>query len=481
MYNEPMLDLKNIKKVHFTGIKGVGMTALACIAKDYGLSVTGSDTNENFVTDEILQKKGIEWSPGFSAQKIENLKADLLIYTAAHSGEENIEVIKAAHLQIPVMSQGQALGVFTQSKSTISIAGVGGKTTVTALLATIFENAGEYPSFMIGAGEIPSLEYPGKFNPKGKVFIIEADEYQCSPTNHNPKFYYQNPKVIVLPNLAFDHPDVYKDEIKTLQTFKEFITRIPLDGVLIANIDSPMIKQLIHNLDIPVITYAINSQANYQITNITTDNLKTSFTLNDNSGNSKTYVTNLIGEMNIKNTVAAIIVSKIFKISDDLIQDGILKYKSLKRRLEKVAQINSTILLDDYAHHPDELKATLQALKANYKDKKIIAIFQPHTYSRTRALLNDFAHSFKQADEVLITPIFASARETNNNEITSETLVNEISKYHRQVKLVKDCGQCKDYLNLDKIKNSIIITIGAGDIYKWNQELIPAIKNIYDR
>jgi UDP-N-acetylmuramate--alanine ligase len=170
---------------------------------------------------------------------------DLVIYTAAHKGEDNPQVLEAKKLGIPVLSQGEAVGLFQKTMTGISVAGVGGKTTTTALLATIFDRAGKNPSYMIGVGDVPSLDFTGSYNSNGDIFITEADEYACSPTNLKPKFYYQKPRVIIIPNLAFDHPDIYKSEEETMSVFAEFANSIGEDGILIVNYDCQKVRELI--------------------------------------------------------------------------------------------------------------------------------------------------------------------------------------------------------------------------------------------
>lgn len=487
------MNLQNLKKIYFTGIKGVGMTALACIAKDFGMEVGGSDVGDSFVTDQILQKKGISIDKGF---KIDNINSriehkstsdlpekdviDLLVYTAAHQGENNPEVKAAKYLNIPSLTFGEALGRFFNTKSTgISVAGVGGKTSTSAMLTTVLENAQQNPSYMIGVGEIPSLDFPGKYNHQGSVFISEADEYACSTTNHNPKFYYQNPQLIILTNLAFDHPDIYKDKQHTLQTFFDFACKLPADGKLIANLDSQMVQDLLIMLrasdkfEGKIITYGENPLADWQLVDYVIKNQQAYLTIDDPDDERYQLKLNIPGIYNAKNAIATLIASIELKLDLQQVQFGLLKFIGTKRRFEKIGENGSNLFYDDYAHHPDEIKVTLKAARKWFDNKKIITIFQPHTFSRTKALFQNFVNSFEDSDQTIILDIFPSAREPFDDSINSQMLTKAIQEQypHQKISYAKDFDQVLDLLQLEKLQNTVVITMGAGDVYKLHQKI----------
>ena len=462
-------DLKDIKKIHFVGIKGVGMTPLACIAKDFGMEVSGSDVEEKFVTDQVLEKKKITCEIGFRPTVVEEGRPDLVVYGAAHQGENNPEVKKAKKLGIAVLTQGEVLGLFFNRQLGISICGVGGKTTTAAMLATILEKADFHPSYMVGAGSVSSLAFPGKYDKRGKIFITEADEYACSVKDKTPKFCYQKPKMIILTNLAFDHPDVYHDEEETLRVFKNFIQTLPKDGKLIANGDSSLIRQLIKKVTVPVLTYGTKPEVDYLLTNYQIKDGKGYFSL---KGLNQEFCLRVPGLHNGLNAAGAIIAAKLVGVEEKAISQGLDQFLGTKRRFEKIGQIKSTLLYDDYAHHPLQLRATLKAAKQWLPNKKIIAIFQPHTYSRTKALLKEFAKSFDQADQVIITDIFASAREKDNLGITSQDLVEVIKVNQKNVIYCPNKKATIEYLKKQDLENTAIFTLGAGDIFLWHREII---------
>ena len=259
------MNLSQIKSIHFTGLKGVGMTSLALCAQDLRISITGSDTDEIFPTTDILNQRGLKASLGFKPTNLPS-KLDLLIYTGAHGGATNPEVKAARAKNIPVLNHAQALKLFTQSKQTIAVAGVGGKSTTSAMIATILEKAGRQPSFAVGVGNIPCLNTPGKMNQKSSLFVVESDEYVADPTSDStPRFHYLKPHIAIITNIEHDHPDVYPGLAEVFKAFVKFVTKIPQDGAIIANFDNPRVRQFIDQLDRPVTTYGFSPRADWQI------------------------------------------------------------------------------------------------------------------------------------------------------------------------------------------------------------------------
>lgn len=468
------INLSKIKRIHFTGIKGVGMTALALCAKDLGIKVSGSDIGEYFVTDETLKRAGINWQVGFSPNNLSN--PDLLVFTAAHEGEKNVEVIEAKRQGIPVLSHGQALGIFMEGKTGISVCGVGGKTTTASMIATIFEETSLHPSFAIGVGNIDSLGTPGRYDKKGKYFIAEADEYFASPQDSTPRFFYQNPKIIVVTNIEFDHPDVYKNLDQTIETFQKFIKRIPSDGLIVACIDNPNVEKLLQLTKVPMETYGFSPRATWQITSINQSKRKTKFSLKHKDLIINNLTLSVPGRFNVRNATASLIVASFCGIPMNKIKKGLAKFKGTKRRFEFIKEVGKIKLFDDYAHHPTEIKATLKAAKSWFRGERIIAIFQPHTYSRTKALLFEFSKSFADADKVYIVPIYASAREKNNLGMSGEKLTKEIKKHHPNVNFIMDRTELIEKLKEEAKKGGVVFTLGAGDIFTWHDTIIKNLR-----
>lgn len=461
------INIKNLKHIHFTGIKGVGMTSLALCAKDLGIKVTGSDVEEYFVTDETLARRKIKWNVGF---RKENLKPvpDLLITTGAHGGLENPEVVVAKTLNIPVMTLSEAQGLFSKDKVTIAVCGVGGKTTTCSMIATLLFEADLNPSFAIGVGNIYPLDTPGKYDKKGKHFICEADEFAVSPgIDNRPRFTFLLPKIIVVTNIEHDHPDIYPTIKDTKKVFMQFLKKIPGNGVLIACVDNKNVCDIIKNLEVNVITYGFSDKADCQIKNI---GFKEGITLFDiyikkEKKIIKNIKINVPGGFNIKNALAAFIVGRFLNIDVGILKKGIAKYSGCRRRFEKMKEEDGIVFYDDYAHHPIEVKSTLKAARGWYPNNKIIVIFQPHTYSRTKTLLHEFSNAFTQADVVAVMDIYASAREKIDKSISSKVLVQEIQKYHKNVFYTANHKDTLQWIKENVDKKDIVITMGAGDIF----------------
>ncbi len=468
------IDFKKIKSIHFTGIKGVGMSALALCCRDLGIKISGSDLAEIFVTDELLKRSNIKWQVGFSDQHVG--KVDLLVYTGAHKAEKNIEVVAAQKKNIPAISHAEALGILMNQKKGISVCGVGGKTTISAIIATILTKVGLHPSFAIGVGDIQSLKTSGRFDNKGEYFIAEADEYCVSPSCRRPRFSYQKPQIIVIPNIEFDHPDVFKNLDHTIQIFKEFVETLPKNGLLIACVDNENIRKLLRLVKVPVETYGFSKKADWQIRNYQQWKEKTIFTLKGEKEEIKNIQLLIPGKFNCLNAVGAIVAARFLDISSKEIKKAISFFQGTKRRFEFIAQVKGIKLYDDYAHHPLEIKSTLKAAKDWFSNKRIFVIFQPHTFSRTKKLFKDFSQSFSDASGVIFTDIYPSAREKKDLSISSELLARETRKGHQSVFYSPSKEEILDYLKKTVKKGDIIFTMGAGDIFRWHKDIIKKLQ-----
>ncbi len=472
------MDYKKIKKIHFTGIKGVGMTPLAIIAKEAGFKVSGSDVPDVFITDKELYKAGIEKIEEFSEKNVEGV--DLVIATGAHGGSENIEVLKAKELGINVLNQGQALGVFQKGDifgkklKGISVAGSHGKTTTTAMIATIFENAGLNPSYVIGTSDIPSLGSSGHYG-RGNYFITESDEYFADITDDKvPKFLYQSPQVLVVTNIDFDHPDIYSNLEEIKKVFIDFTKKISESGVLIACGDGAENRNFLKRVHARKITYGMSPDNDYVLEKVNFSEDKMFFWVKSHGAVLGQFSMNVFGEQNALNGLGAIVAGIEAGLSVDQIKKGISNFKGTKRRSEFIGNLpGGGLLYDDYAHHPVEIKNTLMAFRKAFPKHRIIPIFQPHMYSRTKALFKEFSSSFSDADLVLIAEIFPSFREKIDENFSSSLLVSEIKKFGKDALYFPALSDVVKYVTSKTFdKNTLIITMGAGDIYKIGKELI---------
>lgn len=463
--------------IHFIGIKGVGMTPLAIIAKEAGFIVSGCDVNETFITDAILDKAGIMPLVGFSADHLEHVT--MVITTGAHGGFGNQEVLAAKEKGIPVLTQGEAVGLFMKGdlfhkmQKGISIAGCHGKTTTTAMIATMLQHAQKDPSYVIGTSEIASLPFPGHFG-KGDYFIAEADEYATEPkADKKAKFLWQYPTIAIITNIEFDHPDMYASLEDVVNAYALFLKNISKDGILIINGDDENCKNIIINYKNKILTFGFNSNNNYVLSNIHIETGKTVFDVYAENTLQGTFTIPVFGEHNAMNALATIITGLHIGLSAKEIQNGLAVFTGSKRRFEyKGVLAAGGLVYDDYAHHPTEVKKTLEAFRSLYPDKKIVCIFQPHTFSRTKLLFEDFLYSFEAADTVILTDIFASKREAKDESVSSEKLAVALADKHENVILIPKLADVVQYIKEKKFSaDTVCITMGAGDVYKINDQL----------
>ncbi len=476
------------KEVYFMGVKGVGMATLAIIAKEAGFIVGGSDVEEEFITDKILKESGIEVWTGFKKDNVEKFfgitpkEECLLIATAAHDGFENPEAVCAKVLGYRVISHGKAVGLFMGGElfgradiEGISVSGSHGKTTIGGMIVSSLLMLGLDPSFTVGTSEIFPIGAAGHYG-RWKYFVAEADEYLAeSKYDRIPKFLYQNPKYLIINNIDFDHPDFFKNINEVRNAYEEFVAKLDLNSVLIVNGDDENIKQLkADNLKLRAIMYGADSHNEFVIKNFKEEGLGSHFEVLRNTTSLGVFKLSVPGYHNAKNSLAVIALLIELGISILDIQKVFPEFKGVKRRLEKVGETKDAVLIfDDYAHHPEEIRKSLEAIKTAYPHKKITLIFQAHTYSRTKAMLDSFVSSFAGVSELIILPTFASARDMIDHDIEEDkNFVEKIRTIQPNVKLIETITGVVEYVN-NNIKGSdkIVLTMGAGDVYKVTQNL----------
>jgi len=467
--------MNKFKHIHFIGIKGVAMTALAILAKKQGSKITGSDTEEEFITDPVLKKFKINWDIGFSEKNIKG-EPDLVVVTGAHGGMTNKEAMAAKLMGLNVMMHGQALGVFMDGYKQISVTGCHGKTTTSALIATLLAKGGLSPSYAIGCANIPILNTPSDFG-KGEYFIAEADEYvTCPKTDNTPRFLWQNPSILVINNIEYDHPDVYKNIEEVKMAFWKIIEKIPNDGVLIAGIDNKNLQEMIPKVNKKIITFGQSPNASWRIKRISSPLGSTRFWLEYKNREVGEFKLSIPGSHNCQNALASIIVALECGMSLENINKILPQFTGTKRRFEFINEVNKIKLYDDYAHHPTEIMATLKSAREWFPDSRIICIFQPHTYSRTKLLFEDFKKAFNNADIAIITDIYSSSREKKKNGMSGNLLAQEINNIHGNTIFLKGENEILNYLEINARPGDIIFTMGAGDIFKWHKSIIEAMK-----
>ncbi len=448
--------LKEAKKVFIIGIKGAAMSNLAVILQKMGKQVTGADLSEEFITDKLLEVNKISYFTDFDKKNL-SLDTDLIIYSAAHQGVSNPIAIEGKKRKIKVLSQAEVIGELSgYFKKTIAVCGCHGKTTTSALLVYALKKLGGRPSYLIGAPYFN--DFPGGDLDGLDLFIIEADEYGVNPPfDKTPKFNFLKPDYIICNNIDFDHPDVYKNLDETKQIFLQFLQK---GNKLFLCADDLNLMDVAKNLEkdkYRTFGYDINSDFNID---------KEKFGLS------------IPGKKNKSNAAGVIIclLSLGYKIEE--IKQVISGFTGAKRRFEKIYIDNNFSLYDDYAHHPNEIKATISAAREKFAGKRIIIIFQPHTYSRTLSLLTPFADSLALADISYVLPIFASAREKSSDyKISSRDIENQAKKKGRKnIISIADKQELLKRLRTNFQKGDIIMTMGAGDVYKLSGEIIETLK-----
>lgn len=465
------------KRIHFVGIKGVGMTPLAIIAKQAGMSVSGCDIAEEFITDVPLRRAGIVSLNGFTPDHIKNV--DVVITTGAHGGFDNIEVQTAKALRIPILTQGQAIGEFQsgaffgKSLTGISVAGSHGKTTTTAMLATILQEAGFDPSYLIGTSGVPSLAGPGHFG-KGRFFIAEADEYATEPVyDKTPKLFWQKPKIAIITNIELDHPDLYPTLDAITEAFITFARAIPQNGLLIVCGDDLQVNKLLKKYTGNKMTYGYADDNDFVLSRVHTIGEQTFFDIQARDRLLGTFAIHVAGEHNALNATAAILAAMEAGVPFNRIAKVIGKFCGSKRRAEYIGKLaTGALLFDDYAHHPTEIRKTLRAFREWFPKKKLICIFQPHTYSRTKILFEQFIRSFFDADTVILIDLYPSLRETPDPTVSSARLVEAIKGIHSNAFFFPHLSDVVQYINQQGFhSDTVVITMGAGDVYKINKKL----------
>ncbi len=469
------IDLDKTKNIYMIGIKGVGMTMLAQFLHSLGKKISGSDTLEVFMTDKILADCGIEFREVFDEKNIPK-DSDLIIYSTAYSKKDNIEVKTALAGKIKTLSYAEALGAIFNQSYGIAVAGSHGKTTTSAWLGFVLDRAGKSPSVMVGSN-VPQFG-GASICGKSDYLVIEADEYQN-------KLKHFNPKIALLNNIDYDHPDYFPTQDDYNQVFIEFIKKISAKGFLVTNFDDPTIRRVAYvNSVCKVISYGIDETADYIAYDIKENEglqhfkvkmgLEYSDEDDDMSDNSLgDFQISLIGKHNIYNALAVIATSIELGLDLFTIRKYLGEFRGTSRRMDVMGTYRGAIIIDDYAHHPTEIKTTLTALKKNYKTKNIITVFHPHTFTRTKGFFDDFVDSFADTDELIILDIYGSAREEQGG-VHSRDLVGAIKKINKDKKVshIATLEECSKYLKKEIGNGDIVLLMGAGDVFRIGEELI---------
>lgn len=446
--------------VHFIGIGGISMSGLAEILLEEGFTISGSDAKQSALTDS-LAKKGATIYIGQKASNL-SIRPALVVYTAAIR-EDNEEFKAAVDAGIPMLSRAELLGqIMDNYEKSIAVAGTHGKTTTTSMISQILLVAKADPTISVG-GILEAIG--GNIRVGGsEVFITEACEYTNS-------FLHFHPKYSIITSVEAEHLDFFKDIDDIRRSFHEFAGNTAHDGVLIINGQIAALDQITNNLSCSVTTYGLCENDDFYAKNITyNDHACGTYTLMHKTEDLGTVSLSVPGRHNVSNSLAAIALCLNLGLPLDVIKKGLLQFGGTKRRFEYKGTKNGITVIDDYAHHPTEVAATLTAAR-NYPHGRIICVFQPHTYSRTKAFLSDFARVLSMADIVVLADIYA-AREKNTIGISSKDLLAALQKNGQESYYFPSFDEIEKFLSEKCINNDLLITMGAGDVYLIGEHLL---------
>ena len=447
--------LDKARHVHFVGIGGMGMSAIATILLQAGRTVSGSDTALSDVTSQ-LRNEGATVFEGHAATHISG--CDVLVFSSAVS-PDNVEVAAARVQGIPVIPRAAMLAELMRCKQGIAVAGTHGKTTTTSLVATVLEAGGLDPTVVVGA-RLNSLGRNGKLG-HGKCVVAEADESDGS-------FLMLPSQINVVTTLDLEHPDQYQDLEDISQYFNRFMNNVPYFGCNIVSYDDPNLRRLINKgrMKSRVVTYGFKNCADYVACNIYNKGLQTSFDVTGKDGPIGHFTLNLPGRHNVSNALAAIIVGCELGLSTEVISSALERFGGVQRRFETRGERCGVTVVDDYGHHPEEIRHTLKTAKTVWPDKRLVVVFQPHRYSRTHLLRREFSTAFSDADALVMLDIY-DAGERPIPGVTTGILYEGVAAHNQNdVYYLNDTSQVVPFLNVYTREHDVLLTLGAGDVWK---------------
>ncbi len=445
--------------IHFVGIGGIGMSGIAELLLNLGYTVSGSDLKSSEIT-ERLQRFGGHIFKGHAAEQIGT--ADVVVVSSAVNAD-NPEVRAARQVSIPVIPRAEMLAELMRLKYSIAVAGAHGKTTTTSIISTVLDRGGLDPTVVIG-GKLKSIGTNARLG-EGEFIVAEADESDGS-------FLKMSPTIAVVTNIDREHLDHYPDLDAIKAAFLEFIDRIPFYGLAVLCLDNESVQGLIPNVKKSYTTYGMSTQADVQARNVTLAGLRSQFTLLHLGVPLGDIRLNLPGIHNVYNAMASVAVGLELGIPFETVKAALETVEGVQRRLEIKGVVNGITIVDDYGHHPTEIKTTLQAAKEAWPERRMVVVFQPHRYSRIRALFDEFTRSFYQSDVLLVLPIY-SAGEKPIEGVDSFSMCDGIRRHGHKEVICKDSiaaavAGLKDIL----VPGDILLTLGAGDVWKVGEEIL---------
>lgn len=451
----------SIKKIHFVGIGGIGMSGIAEILLDQGFKVSGSDRTLSEVTERLKNLGAIIYE-GHAPEHVAP-DVDAVVYSSAVS-LDNPEVVEALRRKIPVIRRAEMLAEVMRLKYGIGIAGTHGKTTTTSMISLVLIEGGLDPTVIVG-GKLSGLGGTNARLGHGEFIVVEADEFDRS-------FLSITPTIAVLTTLETDHLDCYRDLEDIKSAFVQFANKVPFYGFVVLCLDEPALLDIMPQLSKKkIVTYGLNPQADVQAVDITHRENTSTFTVIRNAQELGQMTLRVPGKHNVQNALAAITTGLELGVPFEKIKKGIEQFTGVYRRWEKKGEVNGIVVYDDYAHHPTECAATLAGVKAGWR-KRVVCVFQPHLYTRTRDFYEEFGKAFLLSDVLVVTDVYP-AREEPIQGVTGELIANAAKQFgHKDVHYVPEKKELPRYLKKIVRKGDIVITMGAGDIWKYGEEFL---------
>ncbi len=463
---------KKYQHIHFVGIGGIGMSGIAEVLLNLGYRVSGSDVRRTSITDR-LEKMGARIHEGHQGPHIEG--AHVLV-TSTAVRPDNPEVVAALQRQIPVIPRAEMLAELMRLKYGIAIAGSHGKTTTTSMVATMLDRAGFDPTVVVG-GRVNTLGSNARLG-RGDFMVVEADESDKS-------FLKLSPTIAVVTNIDLEHLDFYRDIEEIRSYFVQFVNKVPFYGSVIICLDDPNVQMIIPQISRRIVSYGLRAHAEISATDvrIVRESFGSVFTVRRESESLGEIRLNVPGEHNVCNALAAVAIGLELEMTFDQIREGLESYSGTERRFQIKGRIGDgpegIIFIDDYGHHPTEIRATLAAAKTS--GRRVVVLFQPHRYSRTAALFDEFARSFYDAEVVLLTDIYA-ASEDPLPEVTAERLTRQIERYgHRHARYAGSLDAAGALL-IEAIRpGDLVLTLGAGNVWRVGEEVLAHLRQTGSR
>lgn len=445
------------------GIGGIGMSSIAEVLLTRGFHVTGSDLKKGETTERLVSLGAVIFE-GHAAQHVGDV--DAVVYSSAVNPKANPETVEAERRRVPLMPRSVMLGELMRMKFGIGIAGTHGKTTTTSMAGLVVAEGGFDPTIIVG-GKV-AVFGTNAVAGEGDIIVIEADEYDRT-------FLRLTPSLAVITNIEAEHLDIYRDLDDVMDAFAQYANSVPFFGAVIVCLDDANVQRIISRIDRRVVTYGTSRQAEVRAEHIRQVEMETRFDVYHEAEKLGTIILQSPGLHNVRNALAAVAVGLELEIPFENIQSGLSQFTGVYRRFQKLGEIDGVTVIDDYAHHPTEVRATLQAAHEGFGDRRIVAVFQPHLYSRTRDFKEEFARAFFNADVLVVTDVYG-AREQPDPEVTGQLIADLADRYgHRHVQYVPEKTRLPDVVADLAEAGDVIVNLGAGDIWRYSRRLLETL------